>query len=282
MVDNSPLFLEDFSLVDQQHSNAFMGFWQHIDEAKTRLTRSLIVFLGGFLLCYFFTNRHVFHFLQKPLFEALPPGQQKLYFTSLFENFMTHLKIAGYSSLFLFCPYYFYQFWSFISPGLHAKEKRMVLPFVFSASFFFVAGGAFAYFVLFPIGFKYFISYGLPGDTPLLTIDSYYGTCLKLIFMFGAAFELPVLMILLGLLGLLESSTLRAQRRSAYIGITIVAAFIAPPDAISMLLLMAPLVLMYEGATLVIAFFERKKAKENPDAAPEPEKPYDPFVGESK
>jgi len=238
------------------------------------------VFMGGFLFCYFYTNKVVLEFLQRPLFAALPPDQHKLYFTSLFENFMTHLKIAGYTSLFLFSPFYFYQFWAFLAPGLHPKEKRMVIPFIASASFFFVGGGAFAYFVLFPIGFKYFMNYGLPGDTPLLTIDSYYGTCLKLMLMFGAAFELPVIMILLGVLGLLSSETLKSQRKNAYIGITVVAAFIAPPDAISMLLLMAPLILMYEGATFVISILEKRAAKANPPPAAEP--PYDPFTGQSR
>ncbi len=253
-----------------------MGFWQHLDELKARLMRCLIGFLVGFVLCYFFSNKFVFEFLQRPLFNALPPDQHKLYFTSLFENFMTHLKIAGYSSLFLFCPFYFWQLWSFISPGLHPKERKLVIPFISSASFFFVAGAAFAYYVLFPVGFKFFVTYGLPSDMPLLTIDSYYGTCLKLMFLFGAAFEMPVLMVLLGLLGILQSEQLRAQRKNAVIGITVVAAFIAPPDAVSMLLLMGPLILMYEGASFVISIFEKKRAK------PPTKEEYDPFVGKSK
>ena len=168
--------------MDQEHSNAFMGFWQHLDELKSRLMKCLFVFFAGFLLCYFYTNKWTFALLQKPLFAALPPEQHKLYFTSLFENFFTHLKIAGYSSLFLFSPYYFYQLWAFISPGLLSRERKLVIPFVAAATFFFLAGAAFAYFVLFPIGFKFFVSFGLPSDAPLLTIDSYYGTCLKLMF----------------------------------------------------------------------------------------------------
>ncbi len=257
-----------------------MGFWQHLEELKSRLMRCLIAFFVGFLICYFYTNRHVLEFLQRPLFAALPPDQHKLYFTSLFENFLTHLKIAGYSSLFLLCPYYFLQLWGFIAPGLHERERKMVIPFILAASGFFIAGGAFAYYVLFPIGFKYFVSYGLATDQPLLTIDAYYGTCLKLIFMFGLAFELPVLLILLGVLGVLDSETLKKQRKNAIIAITVVSAFIAPPDAVSMLLLMGPMVFMFEGARLVILLFERRRKPQ--DSTKTPPNDYDPFVGQSR
>ena len=249
-------------LQDQSHKNGagtLMGFWQHLEELKARLFRCLIVFLIGFMLCYFFADKYVFEFLQKPLFDALAPDQRKLYFTSIFENFLTHIKIDGYSALFLFSPYYFFQIWAFIAPGLHSRERKMVIPFVASASFFFIAGAGFAYKVLFPVGFKFFLAYGLPSDSPLLTIESYYGTCLKLMLLFGVAFELPVLLVLLGILGVIDSQTLRSQRKNALITITIVSAFIAPPDAVSMLLLMGPLYLMYEGAALVIQFIEKKK-----------------------
>jgi sec-independent protein translocase protein TatC len=258
-----------------------MGFWQHLDELKVRLFRCLIAFGIGFGVCYMYTNKFVLEFLQKPLFDALPPDQHKLYFTSLFENFLTHLKIAGYSSIFLVSPYCFFQLWSFIAPGLHKKERRMVIPFVSAATFFFVSGAAFAYYVLFPLGFKYFVSYGLPTDMPLLTIESYYGTCLKLMFMFGAAFEMPVLMILMGYLDLLHSETLKTQRRNAVIGITIVSALIAPPDAISMLMLMCPLIIMYEFARVVIQVFEKNRAKSNTS---QPSRPTntDPFSGGSR
>jgi sec-independent protein translocase protein TatC len=129
---------------------------------------------------------------------------------------------------------------------------------------------------LFPVGFKFFINYGLSTDVPLLTIDSYYGTCLKLMLMFGIAFEMPVLMVLLGYFGILQTEQLRAQRKNAIIGITVLAAFIAPPDAVSMLLLMGPMILMYEGATIVIGMFEKKRAP-----APKPEE-YNTFDGKSE
>ena len=237
-----------------------MGFFSHVDELRARVMRSLYVFLGGFVF-FFYYSEPILAFLRKPLFDALPPDQRKLYFTSLFENFLTHLKIGGYASLFFLSPYFFYELWGFVAPGLYARERRMAFPFIAAATAFFIGGAAFAYTVLFPVGFKYFVTFGGPSDVPLLTIDSYYGTALKLMLLFGLSFELPVLVSLLGFLGVVSAQTLRDQRRTAIIGITVMAALFAPPDAMSMILLGTPLVLMYEGAIWVVALFERTRRK---------------------
>lgn len=223
--------------------------------------RCLWVFFGGFIAAYF-TSDFFLDVLRKPLFEALPPDQQKLYFTSLFENFLTHLKISGYAAIFFLSPYFFYELWKFIAPGLLAKEKKLVIPFVSAATLFFIGGASFAYFVLFPVGFRYFVNYGGPTEVPLLTMDSYYSTCLKLLLLFGLAFESPVLVVLLGYLGVVDEKILRAQRRTALLIITVASALFAPPDAVSMLILMAPLALMYEGSILVVAWISRKRAQD--------------------
>lgn len=238
-----------------------VGFYDHLDELRARLVRSLWVFMAGFVLCYFQADFFL-EILRKPLFDALPPEQQKLYFTSLFENFLTHLKIAGYASLFVGAPYYFWELWQFIAPGLYPRERKMVVPFVTAASTFFIAGAAFAYYVLFPVGFKYFISYGAASDVPLLTISAYYDTALKLLLLFGLAFELPVLIVLLGVLGVIDAPMLRTHRRTAVIGIAVVAALFAPPDAMSMIILGVPLVLMYEGAIWVVQFLDARRSRQ--------------------
>ena len=243
----------------QEKSSGTMGFFEHLDELRVRLTHCLVIFFAGFLFCYFFAVEWVMGILRAPLFNFLPPEQQKLYFTSLFENFLTHLKISGYASLFFFSPFYFYQLWKFIVPGLYARERKMVIPFIVVATLFFLGGACFAYFVLFPIGFKFFVHYGVSSDVPLLTIDAYYGTCLKLLLLFGVAFELPVLIVLLGVLGIIDENLLKSQRKTAILIITVLCAFFAPPDAVSMLILMAPLMVMYEGSIYVVQWLMAKR-----------------------
>lgn len=235
-----------------------MGFFDHLEELRARLMRCLWVFFAGFLGCYAISDVFL-GFLRKPLFEQLPEGAQKLYFTNLFENFLIHLKISGYASAFVFSPYFFWEVWKFISPGLYERERKLAIPFILTATVFFIGGALFAYYVLFPVGFKYFVTYGNPvAEVPLLTMDAYYSTALKLMFLFGVAFEMPVLISLLGILGVVQSETLAAHRRTAILAITVVSALFAPPDAISMLILMAPLILMYEGSIHVVRIFGKR------------------------
>src|SRR4051812_35906237 len=125
--------------MSQLNSTRNMSFYEHLDELRVRFMRSLAVFFIGFILCYSFSEP-ILAFLRKPLFDILPEEQRKLYFTSLFENFLTHLKVSGYSSLFVFSPYFFSEIWGFIAPGLYPKEKKLVVPFVLAATAFFIGG----------------------------------------------------------------------------------------------------------------------------------------------
>ena len=242
-----------------------MGVFEHADELRIRLMRCLYVFLAGFAVFYFLAEP-ILEFLRRPLFEVLPPEQQHLYFTSLFENFLTHLKVAGYASALFLSPVYFHQIWAFVAPGLYQKERKWVLPFLSAGAVFFLLGAAFAYRVLFPAAFRFFVQFGSPSDLPMLTISAYYDTCLKLMLLFGVAFELPVLLVFMGWLGLLTPAQMRTHRRTAILAITIVSALFAPPDAMSMLLLMGPLIAMYEGSIWVIAWIQKGRPPRSADS----------------
>ena len=239
-----------------------MGLFDHIDELRARLMRSLWVFMIGFCASYFLVTEKILTFLRAPLFAVLPPDQRKLYFTNLFENFMTHLKISAYASILVVSPYLLYELWSFIAPGLYPKERKWVIPFITAGSVFFAGGAFFAYYVLFPVAFKFFVTYGSPTDMALLTIDSFYGTCVKLMLLFGLAFEFPVILCFLGFLGIIDGDTLATHRKTATLAITVMSALFAPPDAVSMLVLMGPLLVMYEGSIHVVRWFgKRRKAR---------------------
>jgi len=257
--------------MEQEKSTGSMGFFEHLDELRVRIMRSLYVFTFGFLFNYFVTTDYVMIFLRRPLFAIMPADQQKLYFTSLFENFLTHLKISGVSAIFLFSPYFLYELWGFIAPGLYERERKLIIPFVAIATAFFFAGGAFAYFILFPTAFKFFVTFGFDSDTPILTINSYYSTVLKLILLFGAAFEMPVLIGLLGYLGVIDAKWLRENRRNGILGISIMCAMFAPPDAISMLIMMVPLVFFYEATIIFVDWVGKKERLRDgePGKAPE-------------
>lgn len=255
-----------------------MPFWDHFEEMRVRLMRVVYAFLGGFFIGYAVADP-VMAWLRAPLYKALPPDQQKLYYSHVFENFLVHLKISGFVSLGIVVPYALYQLWGFISPGLRPQEKKYAVPFMLAGFSFFLGGMAFAYYVLFPIGFKYFMGYGMSDEVPLLTMDSYYMMALKLMFSFGAAFEIPVILVLLGVLGVISASTLKRYRRMAIIIVTGVSAVVAPPDAISMLMLMAVLMAMYEMAILVIGVLSKEKAQK-PDH--DEEEPIRPLRGASR
>jgi sec-independent protein translocase protein TatC len=204
--------------------------------------------------------------LKKPLFDALPVDSQKLYFTHLFENFLVHLKVSMVAAFVLTSPFLLWQIWQFVVPGLYLKEKTTARWFIFSSTGLFLLGSGFAYYVVFPIGFRYFAHFGGPQDVPMLTMDAYYSMVLKLMSLFGLAFEFPLVLWTLVRLELLDAESLEENRRWAVIVISAVCAVFAPPDALSMVLLAVPLYGMYEG---VIWAAKRKiKKKQQPEALP--------------
>lgn len=236
-------------------------FWDHLEELRDRLMKCLHVLLVTSVAGYA-VRMPVLEFLKAPLFHALPPEKQNLYFTGLFESFFNHLQISILVGVFIGSPFFIYQIWAFIAPGLHSHEKKNVVPFVAAGTLFFFLGAAFAYYLVLPVGFKFFVEFGYPQDVPMITVKEYFSVLFRLLLLFGVSFEFPIILVLLAKMGLITAAFLREQRRTVIIAITVVSALFAPPDVLSMLMMMAPLYLFFELALVVIGFMEKKKASQ--------------------
>jgi sec-independent protein translocase protein TatC len=232
----------------------------HLEELRKRLIRVLIVLGLGFGICYTFKDWS-FRIITKPLVEVLPQNSSMIY-TGLPEAFFIHMKIAFFASLFLTSPYTLYQIWKFIAPGLYAKERKYVIPFVITSTLLFVGGVLFGYFIALPPAFKFFVSFTTDALKPMLSFREYLGLTLKFLLAFGLSFEMPVFMFFLTKLGIVNATMLSRQRRYAVLIIFIAAAILTPsPDVLSQILMAIPLMLLYEISIGVSKFAGRKKVE---------------------
>ena len=217
----------------------------HLLELRNRLLKAVLAIFVMFIPCAIFAN-DLFNFIAQPLVEKLP-ASSTLIATSVVGPFMTPFKVAFYIGLFAAMPVVLYQIWAFVAPGLYRKEKRFAVPLLVSSVVLFYAGVVFAYFVVFPVMFTFFV-----GTVPIVAkytpeIGEYLSFVLTMFFAFGLAFEVPVAVVLLVLTGLVKIEKLADNRGYVVIGIFILAAFLTPPDAISMVIMAIPMWLLYEG-----------------------------------
>ena len=233
----------------------------HLLELRTRLMRIAISVVIVFIPLVVFAN-DLFTLVAKPLIEKLPEGTS-LIATSVVAPFMTPLKLALVTAIFVAIPYILHQVWGFVSPGLYQREKRFAMPLLVSSILLFYAGVAFAYFILFPIIFAFFASTTPEGVMMMTDISSYLDFTLLLFFAFGLAFEMPVATVLLVATGLVKVETLQKNRGYVLLGIFIVAAFLTPPDAISQTFMAVPMYLLYEVGILFSRMIVRNRQVEN-------------------
>jgi len=240
----------------------------HLLELRTRLMRAFLAVVLVFIPFALYSNE-LFEWLSHPLLQQLP-ANSVLISTSITAPFTTPLKLAFVAALVVAMPYVLYELWAFIAPGLYRHEKSFAVPLLISAVLLFYVGVAFAYYVIFPLIFKFFVSTTPHGVQMMADISMYMAFVLMLLFSFGIAFEVPVAVVLLVLTGIVPLDKLAKSRGYVLIAVFIIAAILTPPDAISQSAMAIPMYLLYEGgilfARLMMRSRENKKSTEG-DAA---------------
>ena len=227
---------------------------------RKRLIYSFLAIGIAFAVCYAYI-REIIEILMRPLVKTLPPGSS-LVFTAVPEAFFTYFKAAILAAVFFCSPFILYQLWAFISPGLYRREKKYILPYLFVSSFFFLLGAVFCYFIVFPVIFRFFLSFATNEIRPLPSIREYLTFTLKLLLGFGLLFQWPALVFFLSRMGVVSSSFLARNRKYAILLIFVAAAILTPPDLVSQLLLAGPLILMYEGSIWMAKLLGERKKEE--------------------
>src|SRR5947209_9667799 len=235
---------------------------------------SLATLVVTFFVCFHFA-RDIFAVLVQPLLRA---GQGKLIYTDVFEAFFTQVKVALFAALMVSFPVIATQMWRFIAPGLYAKEKNAFLPFLLATPVFFAAGACFAYFLAMPWALHFLLSYqgnvGGIQQEALPGVGNYLNFVTHFLFGFGAAFLLPILLMILERAGIVTREQLAKSRRYAIVASGVIAGVLTPPDAVSMMLLMVPLYGLYEFAILAIRITHwraARKAARSPAIVEEPQ-----------
>jgi sec-independent protein translocase protein TatC len=238
---------------------AHMGFMDHLGELRTRIVRIAWILFAGFGVCWGFSE-HIFAYLRAPILRFLPAGQTGLHYIGVLEKFMAHVKVSFLAAVLLTSPLWLYQVWRFIAPALYSKEKRYAGSFILAGIVFFLAGAGFAYYLALPAAFKFLLSFGGDADKPIITITEYLDFIFKFVLAFGMTFEMPVVLTFLGLMGIIDAAFLRKYRRWAIMIMAVLSAIVTPPDAVSMLALLVPLIFLYEMSIFVVAAVAKPRA----------------------
>lgn len=229
---------------------------EHLGELRTRIVHSLWALLIATFICFHYAET-IFNNLRKPIEPYLPQGG--LIYTGPLDKFMAYVKIAIVAGIVISCPFWLWQIWKFVAPGLYKRERGFAIAFIGAGSALFVGGVSFAYFVVLPMAFHFLMTFGGETDKPMIAIDSYLSFVSQITLMFGVSFELPLIMTLLGLMGVVSRRFLAEKRRYAVMVMAVVSAVVTPPDLLSMVLMLAPMLLLYEVGVLMVGLVERRR-----------------------
>jgi len=233
-----------------------MPLTSHLEELRKRLMISMAAILVAFLACWGF-SQHIIELVSAPI----TPWVKNLQFDTLTDPFFTHVKASFYTAIFLTFPITLGQIWLFISPALYKKEKTVVWPFLFLSYPLFVGGALFFYFLVFPYAVEFFINFD-KTLVPSLRVGDYLSFTVRLLFVFGFVFEMPLISLLLTRLGMITPEFLSGSRRYAIVIIFVAAAILTPPDVITQLMLAGPLAVLFEISIIVSRLARPRKKKE--------------------